>query len=88
MDHDRSWDPRRQSRAFRTVRAANAHFLGKSTEDVKLELPEALKRELETLAAQEGKPPSDYLRAVLARQLLGEGFYQRWQEALAQLRRE
>lgn len=80
-------DPSRQARPFSTARAIHTHFLGKATEDVKLALPDALKRELENLAAQEGQPVSDYLRGVLARQLLGEGFYQRWQEALAHARR-
>jgi len=86
MNRDRSWNPRTQSPRFRTTRAVNAHFLGKATENVKLELPEALRRELETLAARDGKPLSDYLRAVLARELLGEGFYRRWQDALREAR--
>jgi hypothetical protein len=74
-----------EHRPFSTTRAANAHFLGKCTEDVKLTLPEALKRELEALAEQGGQPLSDYLRGVLARQLLGEGHYQRWQAELARV---
>ena len=84
MNRNQPWDPWRQP-PFGTTRAVNAHYLGKATENVKLELPEALKRELEGLAAQDGKPVSDYLRAVLARDLLGEGFYRRWQEALARV---
>ena len=75
-------------RSFSTVRAANAHFLGKSTENVKLTLPETLKRELEALAEQSGQPLSDYLRGVLARQLLGDGHYLRWQAELARVRQE
>jgi len=85
MNRNRSWSPRRP---FGTIRAANAHFLGKSTENVKLTLPEALKRELEALAEHSGQPLSDYLRGVLARQLLGEGHYRRWQAALARVRQE
>ena len=84
MNRNRPWEPR-QPPPLGTARAVNAHYLGKATENVKLELPEALKRELEGLAAQDGKPLSDYLRAVLARDLLGEGFYRRWQEALARV---
>lgn len=71
-----------------TVRAANAHFLGKSTENVKLSLPQALKRELETLAERSGQPLSDYLRSMLARQLLGESHYLSWQAELARIQRE
>jgi len=85
MNRDQSWNPRQP---FSTIRAANAHFLGKSTENVKLTLPAKLKRELETLAEQSGQPLSDYLRSVLARQLLGEGHYQRWQAELARVRQE
>ena len=85
MNRNRSWGPRRP---FSTIRAANAHFLGKSTENVKLALPEALKRELEALAEQSGQPLSDYLRSMLARQLLGEGHYRRWQAELARVRQE
>ena len=84
MNRNQPWEPRRQP-PFGTARAVNAHYLGKPTENVKLELPEALKQELETLAAQAGQPLSDYLRGVLARDLLGEGFYRRWQEALARV---
>jgi plasmid stability protein len=84
MNRNRSWKPRAQSPRFRTARAVNAHVLGKATENVKLELPEALRRELEILAAQDGKALSDYLRGVLARELLGEGFCRRWQAALAE----
>lgn len=73
---------------YRTSRAVNAHFLGKSTEDVKLTLPAALKRELEALAESSRQPLSDYLRGVLARQLLGEGHYLRWQTELARVREE
>jgi hypothetical protein len=83
MNRNRPWEPR-QPPPLHTARAVNAHYLGKATENVKLELPDALKRELESLAAQEGRPLSDYLRGVLARQLLGEGFYRRWQEDLAE----
>lgn len=70
---------------FTTARAVNAHFLGKSSEDFKLTLPAQLKQDLETLAAQRGAPLSDYLRGVLARQLLGENHYQRWQAELAKV---
>lgn len=71
-----------------TARAVNQHFLGKSSEDVKVALPAALKRELETLAESSGQPLSDYLRGVLVRELLGEGHYQRWQAELARVHRE
>ena len=85
MNRNRSWSPRQP---FSTARAANAHFLGKSTENVKLTLPETLKRELEALAEQSGQPLSDYLRGVLARQLLGEGHYRRWQAELERVQQQ
>jgi hypothetical protein len=85
MNRNRSWNPHPP---FRTARAVNTHFLGKSTEDVKLTLPAALKRDLDALAAQTGQPLSDYLRGVLARQLLGEGHYRRWQGELARIEQE
>ena len=87
MNYEQSWVPRRQARRFSTARAVDAHYLGKSTENVKLTLPEALEREVEALAEQSGQPLSDYLRTVLARQLLGEGFYLHWQEARARVSR-
>lgn len=66
-----------------TPRQINATLLGKATEDLKLFLPGRLKSELQELAKRSKQPLSDYLRAVLARQLLGERFFQDWQEALA-----
>jgi hypothetical protein len=66
MNRNRSWKPRAQSPRFRTARAVNAHVLGKATENVKLELPEALKRELEP-SPRRTAALSDYLRGVLAR---------------------
>ena len=85
MNRNRTWSPRRP---FSTTRAANAHFLGKSTENVKLMLPATLKRDLEALAKQSGQPLSDYLRGVLARQLLGEVHYLHWQAELARVQQE
>ena len=66
-----------------TPREINARHLGKATEDLKLFLPERLKLELQDLANATRQPLSDYLRAVLARHLLGERFFREWQEALA-----
>lgn len=66
-----------------TIRAINARFLGKATEDLKLHLPAPLKDELAALARAQALPLSDYLRGVLARQLLGERLYRAWQDALA-----
>lgn len=66
-----------------TPREINAHHLGKATEDLKLFLPDRLKRELQGLADAAKQPLSDYLRAILARHLLGERFFREWQAALA-----
>ena len=75
--------PRRISTDL-TAREINARFLGKATEDVKLFVPAALKSELEELARSREQALSDYLRGVLARELLGERLYQSWQQALAE----
>lgn len=74
-----------QARDLATARAVNQHFLGKATEAVKLTVPAALKQELEKLAERFGQPLSDYLRGVLARQLLGEIFYHTWQQELTRV---
>jgi hypothetical protein len=88
MNRNAPWETRRQARRLSTARAVNAHFLGKSTEAFKLTVPAALKQELEVLAAQRGEPLSEYLRRILARQLLGEGHYGRWQAELRRVREE
>ena len=46
-------------------------------------LPARLKLELQDLADAAKQTASDYLRAVLARQPLGERFFREWQVALA-----
>ena len=66
-----------------TPREINARHLGKATEDLKLFLPARLKLELQDLADAAKQAFSDYLRAVLARHLLGERFFRDWQAALA-----
>ena len=47
-----------------------------------------LKLELQDLADAARQPLSDYLRAVLARQLLGERFFREWQATLAKTNAE
>ena len=47
-----------------------------------------LKLELQDLADAARQPLSDYLRAVLARHLLGERFFREWQAALAKANAE
>jgi len=71
-----------------TPREINARHLGKATEDLKLVLPARLKLELQDLADAATQPLSDYLRAVLARHLLGERFFREWQAALAKANAE
>ena len=71
-----------------TPREINARHLGKATEDLKLFLPARLKLELQDLADAAKQPLSDYLRAVLARHLLGERFFREWQAALAKANAE
>lgn len=84
VDPGLRWSSRRAPAHDFSRREINARYLGKSTADVKLLLPGALKTELEHLAGQAEKQLSDYLRGVLARLLLGERLYQEWQQALAQ----
>lgn len=79
---------RRSTEEEPTPREINARHLGKATEDLKLFLPERLKLELQNLADDTKQPLSDYLRAVLARHLLGERFFREWQEALARANAE
>ena len=71
-----------------TPRQINAAVLGKATEDLKLFLPARLKLELQDLADAAKQALSDYLRAVLARHLLGERFFREWQAALAKANAE
>ena len=61
-----------------TARALRVRYLGKSTTDLKVEIPLALKQGLETLAAQAGESLSAYIRRVLARDFLTERQYQEW----------
>ena len=55
---------------------------------IKLFLSARLKLELQDLADAAKQPLSDYLRAVLARHLLGERFFREWQAALAKANAE
>lgn len=73
----------RQKTSEQPPRAINAEHLGKATEDLKLFLPVELKAELLELATRAQQRLSDYLRAVLARHLLGERMFRDWQDALA-----
>lgn len=72
----------REPLEVRTRRSVMHRFLGKSDLGLKLYLSRAFKARLVELAEQAHQPTSDYLRAVLARQLLGEQFYQEWQQEL------
>lgn len=78
----------RQSTFEQRPREINAKHLGKATEDLKLFLPTQLKAELSALATRAQQPLSDYLRAVLARHLLGERVFRDWQDALARANTE
>lgn len=66
----------------KTRRSVMHRFLGKSDLSIKLFMNSILKTRLNALAEQANQPVSDYLRAVLVRQLLGEHFYQEWQQEL------
>lgn len=57
-------------------------FIGKSTENVKLDLPARMKGDLEVVAAQHDLSPSSYVRKMFVQQLLGELLHTDWQAAL------
>jgi len=63
------------------ARAIRVKFLGKSQDDIKLELPNALRDGLKKLANRRDEPLSAYVRRVLARELLAESDYLDWQAA-------
>lgn len=63
-----------------TARAFRLRCVGKSTDDLKVEMPLLLKQNLEDLAEAAGESLSAYIRRVLARDFLSEKEYQQWQE--------
>lgn len=65
------------------AQAIRVRFLGKSQDDIKLELPKALKDGLEKLADRCDEPLSAYVRRALARELLSESDYLDWQDETA-----
>lgn len=60
-------------------------FVGKSTENFKLDLPLKMKQELAAVAAKHRLPMSHYVRKMLVQQLLGERLYSDWQAAVGKL---
>ena len=66
-----------------TARAIRVQYLGKSKDDLKLELPRPLKQSLESLAQRSNEGLSPYIRRILARELLPESEYLDWQDAEA-----
>ena len=60
-------------------------FVGKSTENFKLDLPLKMKQELAAVAAKHRLPMSHYVRKMLVQQLLGEGLHSDWQAAVGKL---
>jgi hypothetical protein len=76
----------REPENYDTARAATAGLIGKAEHDFKLELPIRLRDELTKLAEGANQAVSDYIRGVLVRQILGEALYQRWAQALEELR--
>lgn len=61
-----------------TARALRLRYLGKSTADLKVEMPLVLKQGLEKLVEEAGESLSSYIRRVLARDFLTERQYQEW----------
>lgn len=66
-----------------TAQAVRMKYLGKSKDDLKLELPRMLKQSLESLAQRSNEGLSPYIRRILARELLPESEYLDWQDAEA-----
>ena len=60
-------------------------FVGKSTENFKLDLPLKMKQELTEVAAKHRLPMSHYVRKMLVQQLLGERLHTDWQAAVGKL---
>ena len=60
-------------------------FVGKSTENFKLVLPQKMKLELIEVAAKHRLPMSHYVRKMLVQQLLGERLHSDWQAAVGKL---
>jgi hypothetical protein len=73
---------RSEPETFDTARAATLGLIGKAEHDVKLELPSRLRDNLVGLAKGADQAVSEYIRSVLARQILGEALYERWAQAL------
>jgi predicted DNA-binding protein len=62
-----------------TARALRVRYLGKSTTDLKVEMPLKLKQEIENLADEAGESLSGYIRRVLAKEFLSHDDYLAWQ---------
>lgn len=65
-----------------SARALRVRFMGKSTEEMKVEVPSLLRESLLALASESGEALSEYVRRILARDLLPEREYQQWQAAI------
>ena len=70
---------------FSRERSSSIEFIGKSTENLKLWLPAALKNELALLAKADRLGISDYVRKVLVKEFLGERYYQDWQRYIGEV---
>jgi len=69
-----------------TERSINQRFLREATENVKLWLPRPLKDSLQTLGDIKAMELSDYLRGMVLQHLWGEGSYNEWEQALADIK--
>lgn len=65
---------------FSPQRTSSIEFLGKSTENLKIWIPMALKNDLAQFACSDGLGISDYVRKILVREFLGECFYKNWRK--------
>ncbi len=60
----------------------DAAFVGKSTDNLRFELPQRLKNDLANLARTHRLDTSSYVRRMLVQQLLGESKHSDWQAAV------
>jgi len=68
--------------------AVDIEFIGKSTNNLRFELPRRLKVDLAEVARVHRLTPSHYTRKMLVQQLLGESVHTNWQEALGKIGRD
>ena len=68
-----------------TDRATNLEYLGKATDNLRVELPSRMKQDIAAVASIHGINSSSYVRKALVQKLLGEQLHTKWQQALGKM---